>query len=162
MRGYSCCSFFIILIIKHFNYPLLGNKFEFHPYNVQIIEMLCQIFVSRGGRRWPVDGLRQQHVHTSPLLVCDTVEAFAAILVQWQEEDEDNNVMDLYKEPWTRPRRVGQVLYIHWMSIKDEVFMTDEYHSKTDYFLQHLGWAQDGELRRYYCGKNDKDNTIDN
>ncbi len=42
-----------------------------------------QSLVSCGGRRRPVNGLRQQHVHTIRLLVWYTLEDFTAIMTSY-------------------------------------------------------------------------------
>jgi hypothetical protein len=45
--------------------------------------LFTQLFVSCGGGHRPVNGLRQQHVHTIRLLVWDTLEDFTAILTSY-------------------------------------------------------------------------------
>ncbi len=47
-----------------------------------------QLLVSCGCGQRPVNGLRQQHVHTIQLLVWDTLEDFTTIL---HDRDEDNH-----------------------------------------------------------------------
>ncbi len=66
-----------------------------------------QLLVSRGGERWPVNRLREQHFHTRPLIVWETLEARPASLGEpttvddhkhkhnHTREDESSNMMDM-------------------------------------------------------------------